>query len=242
MKRTLAPALLSLAIFGFGGCGQSDTPNTNGNCNGLVTVGLNASGGVNGFKNLDLTDLSPTGQRYTQSASPPLPLPNVVLRISDKFVPGQHLFRVVASDKSPSQASAAGPTDIAAIGRLSIDLEGKCPTTQVSLAPVRLTDSCLDKCDAQLRCGQMAFAQFTSCQSECNVKDAQFARQQDGWVADWSTFYAPDPKNHAMPDADAAATVTQRVGQLDSCNFAACGEIETCGAGVIQSLTPSPQP
>jgi hypothetical protein len=221
-----------LTLWGLAGCGTGTT----NPCTGQLTVSLTppVAGAV-----LTFTDLGPTGVRTDQGEKTPLPMPSVVLKLAAPSMNGPHLVRVVGSDKPPSQASASGPVNISVVARQQADLDNNCPTVAVALAAVRLADSCLDGCDAQLRCGTLAFADFASCQASCDQKDGQFADQQAAWVSAFTASYAKGPMAHKDPAGDAAAMVTTLMGQLDSCNFAACGDIDACGQVVLPTLSPA---
>jgi hypothetical protein len=217
MKRILVSALLPLCLLG---C-TNEVPNTEGNCQGLVTLSLTAPGGVNSARALDLTAIGPEGARYTQSETPPLPQTSVVLKIREAYKPGAYHFRAAAADGDPQKGAAASPSAITSVGRISSTLREACPSEQVTLTATSMLDICFDRCDADLRCGKISFAEFPTCQGRCRQDADVFAQQQ----ADWMKQYA---------------NAVDTIQRLDGCTYVACSAIEDCGAALMKGLVPKP--
>lgn len=218
MKRTLVSAMLALGVGGiWAGCETNVPPNTAGNCKGLMTVNLDVPGGVNAAKAFASTVLGPEGVRYDQVDVPPLAVPNVVLRLKDQYKNGNQIVRVVSAGADPSKA----PTAVAAVARTQVNTQVSCPSVSLALKATRNVDICIDRCDAEVRCGQRPFGDLIACQNECRTREAEFNQQQ----SDWDALY------------ENAAEMTQR---LEGCNFVACGAIESCGEAVLKSAIPKP--
>lgn len=217
MKRTLLAALLPL--WAWAGCGSNPVPNTDGNCQGLVTVSITPASVTTSAKSIEVIDVGPAGERYLQTEAPPLAVPSVVLRLGTQYRTGNHTVRVVAAEAAPSKGSATAPARVTQVGRVVSSLSGACPTVQLSVAAPTLLDVCMDQCDAEARCGKRSFDELASCTAVCQRSADLFATQQ----ADWRAQY----KN-----AD------EMIGKLAGCTHVACSAVDACGQAVLESGTP----
>ncbi|MCS6911963.1 MAG: hypothetical protein RMK29_01320 [Myxococcales bacterium] len=219
MMRTLVSALVPLGIWA--GCESNVPPNTVGQCQGLITVALEVPGGVNEAKAIASTLLGPDGTRYNQVDTPPLPLPNVVLRARDLYRPGQQFVRVVAAEGDPARGTASSPIPVQSVARAVANFQQACPSLRLVLQPTRMLDICFDRCDAEVRCGQVPFQDLEACQARCRQNEAAFAQQQADWVAQYQNAH-------------------DLIRRLEGCTFVSCADIEACGETVQQSAIPKP--